>query len=179
MGFKSGFFNKITCKHIGRLTSERNNDAIPNAYKLNNESQFTINNKINDNNIVDINSMNIIKVVNLVRRVDRKEKMIQQFTTKGITKYEFIEAVDKNIINEHTKHLSLFYNNDYGNRKGFIACALSHYNLWKQLLEDTSTNYYLILEDDVKLSANFLKHINNNITEMRDKPILFFGYLSL
>ena len=175
MGFKSGFLNKITCKHIGRLTSERNNDAIPNAYKLNDESQFTIKN--NDNNILDINNMNIIKVINLTRRIDRKDKMIQQFNTKGITKYEFIEAVDKDTIDQSTKFLSLFYHNDYGNRKGFIACALSHYNLWKQLLEDKNTNYYLILEDDVILSDNFLKHINNNITEMSDKPILFFGYL--
>jgi hypothetical protein len=36
----SGFYNEITNRHIGRLTSERNDHSIPNAYELNHESQF-------------------------------------------------------------------------------------------------------------------------------------------
>jgi len=39
-GFLSGFYNKITNRHIGRLTSERHNNNLPNAYELNDESQF-------------------------------------------------------------------------------------------------------------------------------------------
>ena len=41
LGFLSGFYNHITHRHIGRLTSERNDRTQPNAYELNNESQFT------------------------------------------------------------------------------------------------------------------------------------------
>jgi hypothetical protein len=41
IGFLSGFFNQITNRHIGRLTSERNDRTQPNAYELNDESQFT------------------------------------------------------------------------------------------------------------------------------------------
>jgi hypothetical protein len=40
MGFMSGFYNQITNRHIGRLTSERNDKSLPNAYELNDESQF-------------------------------------------------------------------------------------------------------------------------------------------
>jgi hypothetical protein len=40
MGFLSGFYNHITNRHIGRLTSERNDQTQKNAYELNNESQF-------------------------------------------------------------------------------------------------------------------------------------------
>jgi hypothetical protein len=40
LGFLSGFYNQITNRHIGRLTSERNDRSKPNAYELNNESQF-------------------------------------------------------------------------------------------------------------------------------------------
>lgn len=40
MGFLSGFYNHLTNRHIGRLTSERNDQTQPNAYELNNESQF-------------------------------------------------------------------------------------------------------------------------------------------
>jgi len=40
LGFLSGFYNQITNRHIGRLTSERNDKTMPNAYELNGESQF-------------------------------------------------------------------------------------------------------------------------------------------
>ena len=40
LGYLSGFYNHITNRHIGRLTSERNDRTQPNAYELNNESQF-------------------------------------------------------------------------------------------------------------------------------------------
>ncbi len=40
MGFLSGFYNHITNRHIGRLTSERNDQTHKNAYELNDESQF-------------------------------------------------------------------------------------------------------------------------------------------
>ena len=39
-GYKSAFFNMITNRHIGKLTSERNDRNKLNAYELNNESQF-------------------------------------------------------------------------------------------------------------------------------------------
>ena len=35
-GYKSAFLNKITCRHIGRLTSDRNTKTVKNAYDLNN-----------------------------------------------------------------------------------------------------------------------------------------------
>lgn len=40
IGFLSGFYNHITNRHIGRLTSDRNDKSQPNAYELNDESQF-------------------------------------------------------------------------------------------------------------------------------------------
>ena len=40
-GFTSAFFNKMTNRHIGRLTKDRNlKNAMPNAYQLNDEPQF-------------------------------------------------------------------------------------------------------------------------------------------
>ena len=40
LGFLSGFYNQITNRHIGRLTSERDDKTQPNAYELNDENQF-------------------------------------------------------------------------------------------------------------------------------------------
>ena len=38
-GYKSAFFNEITCIHIGKLTLESNNNN-KNAYELNNMTQY-------------------------------------------------------------------------------------------------------------------------------------------
>jgi GR25 family glycosyltransferase involved in LPS biosynthesis len=35
---------------------------------------------------------------------------------------------------------------------GIIGCYLSHAKLWKQLAQDTSTEYYLVLEDDARFT---------------------------
>ncbi len=50
----------------------------------------------------------------------------------------------------------LFRNNDFNTKPGVVGCALSHINLWTRLLEDTSTDYYFILEDDVQFADNFM-----------------------
>ena len=55
-GFKSAYFNEITCLHIGRLTSDRNNsDCNKNAYQLNGINQFNDNN-LNKNSGITQNS---------------------------------------------------------------------------------------------------------------------------
>ena len=64
-GYKSAFFNCITNRHIGRLTSQRNNKDLPNAYELNNEGQFE-------------RKTPFIKIINLERRADRKKKHYRQ-----------------------------------------------------------------------------------------------------
>jgi len=162
-GYKSGFFNKITNRHIGRLTSERNNKQTLNAYDLNNENQF-------------IKKTPFIKIVNLERRVDRRDKTKKLLNECGFDFFEFVKAIDgKNITND-TEDLELFIGNDFGSRRGFIGCALSHYNLWKQLLNDQEHDYYLILEDDFEVCSNFKAKIEKNIEEIKSKPIIFFGY---
>ena len=40
-GYVSAFLEDINSIHIGRLTSQRNNKNIPNAYDLNEQDQFT------------------------------------------------------------------------------------------------------------------------------------------
>ena len=55
-GYKSGFFNKITNIHIGRLTKDRFNKTEKNAYELNNTEQFVTikkEEKLDTNKIID------------------------------------------------------------------------------------------------------------------------------
>jgi len=51
---------------------------------------------------------------------------------------------------------------------GIIGCAQSHKEIWKKLLKDNKTDYYLILEDDAilsKKSVEIIKKLETKIIE--------------
>ena len=170
-GYRSAYFNDVCSIHIGKLTSESQNDK-KNAYQLNNEEQFS--NSGNVNAITErYNEDNKIKVINLVRRRDRRENVIQNFKNVDITNYEFIQAVDGKDLTPTSQIVTLFQGNDFGNRRGVIGCALTHYNLWKQLLE-SDVDYFLIMEDDFRIIKTFKTDIETINFEKYD--ILLMGY---
>ena len=177
-GYKSAFFNKITCRHIGRLTMDMNTKSVANAYDLNNEEQFV--NKAIERIETFENNNAFIKIVNLERRSDRKKDTMKKLVNSGVSSedYEFIKAIDGSLLAPTPELKHLFRNNDFGSRKGVIGCALSHYNLWKRLVDDSQHEYYVIMEDDFVLCSNFKKHIetlkSNN--EFVDREVLFLGY---
>lgn len=191
-GYRSAFFDKITNIHIGRLTSEINNPNKLNAYRLNNENQFTdkdvVCNKINLNynenisldiqeikkNVLDINY--IIKVINLNKRLDRKNQTIENFIKEKIENYEFVEAIDGFTIEPTLEIKKLFEGNDFNYRKGVIGCALTHLQLWKELLDDEINDYYVIMEDDCKLINNFKIVLDSILSNLQDKNMVLFGY---
>jgi GR25 family glycosyltransferase involved in LPS biosynthesis/tetratricopeptide (TPR) repeat protein len=160
-GYKTAFFDSINCRHIGRLTSERNSDA-KNAYDLNGEGQF--------------NKTNIIKVINLKRRPDRKEAMIKKFKDEKLTNWDFVEAVDGKQIKPTIELKNLFEGNDFGSRRGVIGCAVTHYNLWKALLADTKTNYYVIMEDDINFVPDFSKKFEALKPIFEKEDYVLLGY---
>ena len=101
-----------------------------------------------------------IHVINLEHRIDRKENMIEQFKKEQINNYKFVKAVYGNNIKQTNELQNLFQGNDFNYRKGVIGCALSHTILWKQLINDNYNDFYVILEDDVKLLPNFKDNLN-------------------
>ena len=166
-GCKSAFFDRITHRHIGKLTSEQNSETVQNAYSLNEESQFTT------------VSRNIpIKIVNLERRVDRKSAMEEKLRYQNIPKqqYEIIQAVDGKTLEPCHELIQLFRDNDFQYKKGVMGCALSHYMLWQQLVHDDKNDFYLILEDDITLCENFNGKINQLYPDMVSKDVLLLGY---
>jgi GR25 family glycosyltransferase involved in LPS biosynthesis len=121
-----------------------------------------------------------ILVVNLKRRIDRKDNIIKLFENINFERYTFFEAIDGTNTNLNYEIKKLFENNDFNNKKGVIGCALSFYNIWINLSEDKYNNYYILFEDDIYLSNNFTEYfikskeyINNNID---NTDILFLGY---
>lgn len=171
-GYKSAFFDSLCCYHTGKLTNECGFDK-PNAYNLNNVAQFTE----KENITLEIQEKKSnIKIINLKRRTDRKEHMIEKLNKINIMKYDFVEAVDGYSLKPTKEIEKLFRNNDFGSRKGVIGAALSHYNLWKDLLKDEDNNYYIIMEDDINFCNNFTKKLKKIKDEIEEKEFLFFGY---
>ena len=166
--YKTAFFNRITHRHIGRLTSEMNSDK-KNAYQLNNESQFFENkSQLKNNNF---------KVVNLTRRPDRKKAITTLFKDHNVKDYTFYKAIDGKELKSTNELKKIFDGNDFGNRTGVIGCALTHLKLWKELIEDNDNNYYLIFEDDITLTQNkFNERLNSLKPEFEKNELLFLGY---
>jgi GR25 family glycosyltransferase involved in LPS biosynthesis len=181
-GYRSAFLNLITCRHIGRLTSDRHDKTKPNSYELNNVSQFNLSNSpvpavpavspdiISDEMIrfaysppIKVASTAFIKIINLKHREDRKYNTIQQLESASFLpdEYEFIEAIYGKELQPSHELYTLVKGNDYSSRSGFIGCALSHYGLWLELTKDTKNDYYLIMEDDFTLCDDFKTKLGN------------------
>jgi len=177
-GYKTGFFNKITCRHIGRLTSERADPNKPNAYNLNNEGQYSMGGGIEEE------KKSYIQIVNLEKRTDRKENTEKILKEQGFTEntdYQFMKAVDGYTLEPTLALKKLFEGNDFKSRKGFIGAALSHVSLWKQLLNDPINDFYLIMEDDFTFikggeNVKVKEKIDSLKKEMKERDCLFLGY---
>lgn len=114
--------------------------------------------------------------INLERRPDRKDVMIERFNKANLD-VEFVKAVDGRELawTEELKHL--FRNNTYGSHRGVIGCALSHYNLWRQLT-NSNDDSYLIFEDDVTLADNFKEKLSHAYAQVEnnDFDILYLTF---
>jgi len=122
-----------------------------------------------------------INIINLARRPDRKEQMINKMKLKNITNYEFFEAIDGKKLKPSIFIKNLFKENDFNYRKGIIGCSLSHYNLWHKLLNDDNNNYYVILEDDVTICDNFNKKLQKclDIISKNNIELSYIGGFSI
>lgn len=114
-----------------------------------------------------------ICIINLERRPDRKERMTSLLQENHILNYEFIAAVDGKTLVPTEEIYRLFQNNDFNYRRGVVGCALSHYNLWKRLVDDPENNYYVILEDDVTFCSNFKEKLGFIVDQIMEKNISF------
>lgn len=114
-----------------------------------------------------------IWVINLERRQDRKQKMVES----GLP-LNFFKAVDGKELTMTDEIKKLFEGNDFNYRRAVIGAALSHYNLWKQLTISKHKEY-LIIEDDVEFAENFLfkySHVCNQLQYIKDWDICYLGW---
>ena len=117
-------------------------------------------------------------VINLERRQDRKTNVEDTFRNINFQDFAFYKAIDGKTLKGDDNIYNLFYGNDFGWRKGVIGCALSHYNLWKQLSEEKDTKLYCIFEDDFSVRSDFLANLKKceDFMSNFDTDILMLGY---
>ena len=171
-GFTSAFFNKLTNRHIGRLTKDRHlNNALPNAYQLNDQPQFD-----QGTTAAPLS----LKIVNLERRNDRKMRTVNELHKSGALDHEmeFIKATDGSALRPTTELARLFRGNDFGNRRGVIGCALTHYGLWKRLLKDDACEFYIIVEDDFTCRHDFKSQMGTLLQShaFAQHDVIMLGY---
>lgn len=115
--------------------------------------------------------------INLKKRADRRFQMIKTFAKANIPTYNFFDAVDGSTLKLNLELTNLFRNNNFNYRCGVIGCALSHYNLWKKLIADPLSNYYVVFEDDVVFCENFNYLFSDTLAKIpADSDITYLGY---
>lgn len=102
-----------------------------------------------------------IFIINLKRRADRKNSMIEKLNQQKITKYEFIEGIDGNELEIQKKFINIQKNKKtFIINSGHFACLLSHINAIK-LAKSRNYSNIMILEDDVYFCDNFETKLSN------------------
>lgn len=90
-----------------------------------------------------------IYVINLKNREDRKKHIDSEFKKHSIKKYIFFEAVDGN--DESIKDLLISKDTKLSNKE--LACTMSHLLAIKKWLDTDSSEYAIIMEDDLSFDT--------------------------
>ena len=114
-----------------------------------------------------------IYVINLVRRPERHEYMKQVLETQGLSA-TFWPATDGKVLTpDGLDNLGIKplpgYLDPYHKRPmtmGEIGCFLSHYFIWKHMIENTNHERILILEDDVRFTYNWMERFVDGMEEL-------------
>ena len=122
-------------------------------------------------------------MINLDRRPDRWESFTRAAREAAgpgfLERCRRVAAVDGLSLRSTPELRALFEGNDFGSRRGFVACALSHLSLWHTVAAGEAP--CLILEDDVQLGSDFerrLAELEARLGEEQpDFDLVFLGYL--
>lgn len=160
-GFVTVFLEDLYSIHIGRLTSERDDQTKLNAYILNGEKQFSgKESEQKEDKKLSVRTF----VINLDRRPDRWEKFQKQ-PEPTFLRYLRVSAVDGNALVPTEQLQQIFEGNDYNMRAGMVGCAMSHIKLYIDLL-NSKEDVFCILEDDIQFCNDFQNQFIGLITQL-------------
>lgn len=116
-----------------------------------------------------------IYVINLDRSRDRLKKITKNFHDHGIHFTRFAAIEGKKLSKEQIEKNTTLAARTILSNYAIIGCAMSHMQLWKNLLND-NVDYYIIFEDDAIINDQF----KQNILEIeKNKDKIDFDILSL
>lgn len=117
-----------------------------------------------------------IHVVNLDRRPERLAKFHAGPLKPHHTNR--FPAVDKMDLVRTGPIVRMFERSDYNYRRGIVACALSHYALWRHIAR-TTNQVHLVLEDDATFQPGFVHAWNDRYAYAlpNDTQLLYLGGL--
>ncbi|XP_070837111.1 procollagen galactosyltransferase 1 [Chaetodon trifascialis] len=116
-------------------------------------------------------------MINLKRRADRRERMLRALYEQEIA-CKVVAAVDgkaMNISEVHALgiHMLPGYSDPYHGRpltKGELGCFLSHYNIWKEIVE-RRLKISLVIEDDLRFEVFFKRRLMNLMSELKEERL--------
>lgn len=128
-------------------------------------------------------------IINLETCLDKKIHMQKEFdkllSVGTNLHHEFFSAIDgddPNVLKNFNVVIPQWFDPNSGKAitKGEIGCALSHYTIWKKIVDQVedgtlpATCNVLILEDDVIFTDNFLHKFNQYLSETTEKYDLLY-----
>lgn len=124
-----------------------------------------------------------VYLINLERRQQRRERMEYCFQELGVA-FKATHAVDGKSLNEsyiaeHGIQMLPEYADPYHNRPitaGEIGCFMSHYNIWKDMVENQHRTA-IVFEDDIRFEPYFRSKLSALLTEVRhlDWDLIYLG----
>lgn len=92
-----------------------------------------------------------VYVVNMERSSDRKQYIQDHFEKYGVSNYTFVKAVDGS--QDNVEELLNHPINESIISKGEMACTISHLKAIEQWLNESDSEYAIIVEDDVSFET--------------------------
>ncbi|XP_044287137.1 procollagen galactosyltransferase 1 isoform X2 [Varanus komodoensis] len=116
-------------------------------------------------------------MINLKRRVDRRERMLQTLYEQEID-CKVIEAVDGKAMNSsqvEAMGIKMLpgYKDPYHGRpltKGELGCFLSHYKVWQEIVE-RGLEKSVVFEDDLRFEIFFKRRIMNLMYDLEEEGL--------
>ncbi|KAJ8283564.1 hypothetical protein COCON_G00024140, partial [Conger conger] len=116
-------------------------------------------------------------MINLQRRGDRRERMLRSLYEQEIA-CKVIAAVDGRALNlSQIQAMGIEmlpgYSDPYHGRpitKGEMGCFLSHYNIWKEIVE-RGLKTSLVIEDDLRFEVFFKRRLQNLMQEVESQGL--------
>ena len=115
-------------------------------------------------------------VINLKRRPERLLKFIKN-NNDALPSFEVFEAVDGSALQPNIKIHKMFETSDYHYRRGLVGCAYSHFKIWSLFVKDKQSDYCVVMEDDIKLSASYKEKLMHLLdTQQGQFDVLFLHW---